>query len=46
MMKFIGISDDSSGFFHYMFAMAKESRRLDGGGVSMNALYLDWRYGH
>lgn len=46
MMKLMGISDDSSGFFRDMFVMAKESRRLDGGGASMNALYLDWRYGH
>lgn len=46
MMKLMGISDDSSGFFRDLFVMAKESRRLDGGGASMNALYLDWRYGH
>ena len=43
MRKFMGISDDSSGFFCDMFAMAEESMTLDEGGASVEDLIREWK---
>lgn len=43
MRKLMGISDDSSGFFCDMFAMAEESMTIDEGGDSLEDLIREWK---